>query len=220
MISDRYKLSYSPESATALLDISEHFAACYGFEAKERLMIRLLTEEMISAVRSGLSICGGELWFACKDGMFSVTVSVSTDISTMPGAKRRQLLKLDNTPKKGGLFGLVREYMESLVDAEDELTMQAYLGSQYGEHMSAMAGGNEDGIWYLDMTGASWYLPGISSKKRESKEDPNEGIDIEKSLLQGFADDIRCTAKRGRLDMTVMKKIPVTFAFNNIVVEA
>lgn len=201
-----------PDTIPKILDITELMAACYGFDIKEAMRLRLLCEEMITSVYSGIALSPGKIWFLESEGLFNVKASVNAEVYGIKKEQRQKLLKSFKPQKKSGLFKFIQDFMDEAALSDEELNFNGYMNMHYYGHFDMM---NSTLPYTLNMEEIR-RLSTIPVSTNEQKVYDKEQ-DMEINLLKGFADDIQVTSKHGTLEMTVMKKIPIDFLKNCLV---
>ncbi len=194
MKTDVILVNGSEESVEAALKLADKTAAFKELSTKNALHLRLLTEEMMSMVRSIAGDMEGEFWIEDENGVYRLTLKVDSRLSE---AKREKLLSASTSGKNEatrGIMGKIRSFFEP----EDEYPAFFI--------MSLADGG---GAAYDDM---SWSLELYREQVLQSLEENREGAkeawdELEKSVVSHVADDVKVSIRGRDIEMVIYKKM-------------
>jgi len=183
---------------TALQQV-EKVAAYKGLSPKNTLHLRLLTEEMMSMMRSITGEPEGQFWIEDEDGTFQLHLRVATRLSI---EKREQLLSVSATGKNEsakGIMGRLRAFFDWGSDEDYDGCAGAYMLADAFEHSSSPA---------LDWEWSMRRYENVLSTKIGQDDAAREAWDeLEKSVVKNVADDVKVAIRGGSVEMTILKKL-------------
>ena len=182
---------------TALQQV-EKVAAYKGLSPKNTLHLRLLTEEMMSMMRSITGEPEGEFWIEDNDGEFALHLRVA---SRMNMEKRAQLLSVSASGKNEaarGLMGRIREFFDWGCDEEYDGFSTAMLPDAFEYSSSPVL----DWEWSMRR-----YENVVSSKMDQDNAAREAWDELEKSVVKNVADDVKVFIRGGYVEMTILKKM-------------
>ncbi len=194
MKSDIFKLDGSAALTEQALDKVEMLAAYFGFDEKDVAFSRLLAEEAINAFASLLGINTGLLWVETTDTDFGVHLKTNAQLST---DQREELIDLSkakkNTAKKGILGKISRlvDYMATDMVVGENPFIFSNMADEMLSYSAIMA--SPDMIY--------WSL----QKNKRVEEEKDEGADIERSIIEKFADDIVVSIALKNIEIAIKK---------------
>ena len=146
---------------------------------------------MITMSTGILEKCDGTMWVETKNDAFEIHMIAKAviDFNAKDEFISASTLKKNTAPK--GLLGKIGFVFESLVVGAT-VDPVAYPDLAYG----FSAGASEMSMWSMSTYYAS------APKQSES-----ENVDLEKSIIEKFADDVIVTVKSSWVEMTIIKKI-------------
>ncbi len=166
---------------------------------KNKLHLRLLTEEMMGMMRSLTGESEGSFWIEDSDSVYRLHLEV---VTSMDSSKREQLLAASSSGKNEsarGLMGRLRDFFDRGAD-EDIATISG----------SMMMQGMYD---YSSTPSLDWewsmlrYEEALSAQVRENRAEAKEAWDeLEKSVVAHVADDIKVSIRGRRVEMIIEKK--------------
>ncbi len=176
---DIFNIDDDIETKIKALDHVESKARDFGFLDKDARTARLLAEEALGAFSSIIGVNRGHIWVETKDCDFEIHLKASADLT---GEERENLINLSrekkNTPKKGiiGKIASLIDYLASdtLIGEDPFMILSMY--PEVGSYNITM----------MSPDLACWSMQEEQEKRKES----SGCSDIEKSILEGFADDI------------------------------
>ena len=175
------------------LILTEKTAIYKELSHKDTLTLRLLTEEMMSMVRSITGDIEGKFWIEDENKNFQLVLEVESDLSF---DQRKQLVSASSSGKNEatkGFMGKIRAFFES-----DE----GY--PFYIEPVWETPGG-------LD-TELTWSLALYREQIRESMKNKGDGAEeawdeLEKSVVSKLADDVKVSIRNSTVKLMIFKKI-------------
>ena len=198
MKTDVITVSAKGKRMETALEQVEKVAAYKGLSPKNTLHLRLLTEEMMSMMRSITGEPEGEFWIEDNDGEFALHLRVA---SRMNLEKRAQLLSVSASGKNEaarGLMGRIREFFDWGCDEEyDGLSMP--LMPDAFEHSSSPI---LDWEWSMRR-----YENAVSAKMGQDSAAREAWDELEKSVVKHVADDVKVFIRGGFVEMTILKKM-------------
>ena len=199
MISDVITITSSGENMDAALRQADKVAVYKELSAKNTLHLRLLAEEMMGMMRSITGETKGKFWIEDRDGEYQLHLQVETIMSR---EKRRELLeaaKSHSNEATKSLMGRLREFFYRDVDEE----IASYNNPQLA------AGANSEPNrpvtdWQWTLTRYQKNLSGIKEKQPEAAAAWDE---LEKSVVNNVADDVKVSIKGWQTEMIIIKKM-------------
>jgi len=186
------KLDGSLEAEEKALDQIEMSAISFGFDEKDGAFARLLAEESINAFSSLIGINQGLMWIEEKENDFEIHLEANADIGS---EERKRLIELSknkkNTARKG-ILGKISSFIDYI--ASD---------SAIGDNPFIFYEMSNDMVIYSSIVNpsgkAAW------SKKDEDGEKDETLTDIEKSIIEKFADDIIVSIALKKIELIIKK---------------
>ena len=198
MKTDVITVSAKGKQMEKALDQVEKVAAYKGLSPKNTLHLRLLTEEMMSMMRSITGEPEGEFWIEDNDGEFALHLRVA---SRMNMEKRAQLLSVSASGKNEaarGLMGRIREFFDWGCDEEYDGFSTAMLPDAFEYSSSPVL----DWEWSMRR-----YENVVSSKMDQDNAAREAWDELEKSVVKHVADDVKVFIRGGCVEMTILKKM-------------
>ena len=199
MKTDIITVSSKGKRMETALELVDKVAVYKGLSPKGVLHLRLLTEEMMSMMRSITGEPEGQFWIEDEDGEYQLHLRVATRLSI---EKREQLLSVSATGKNEsarGLMGRLRDFFDRGAD-EDVLQCSPMLMSGMHEQSSTPALD-----WEWTMTQYQDALQeGIRRNDRAAREAWEE---LEKSVVAHAADEVRIAIRVQTVEMVLTKKL-------------
>ena len=182
------------ESVEAALKLADKIAVFKELSRKNALHLRLLTEEMMSMIRSVAGDVEGEFWIEDKDGVFQLTLRVEGRLSEK---KREQLISASTSGKNEatrGIMGKIRSFFEP----EDEYPSFFIMSLADGNNIAY-----EEMSWSLEL-----YREQVMQSVEENREGAREAWDeLEKSVVSHVADDVKVSIRGRDIEMVIYKKM-------------
>lgn len=198
MKTDVITVSASGKRMETALDQVEKVAAYKGLSPKNTLHLRLLTEEMMSMMRSITGEPEGEFWIEDNDGEYALHLRVAARMNL---EKRAQLLSVSASGKNEaarGLMGRIREFFDMGCDEEYDGFSTALMPDAF-EHSSSPV---LDWEWSMRR-----YENVVSTKMGQDAAAREAWDELEKSVVKHVADDVKVFIRGGYVEMTILKKI-------------
>ena len=198
MKTDVITVSAKGKQMEKALDQVEKVAAYKGLSPKNTLHLRLLTEEMMSMMRSITGEPEGEFWIEDNDGEFALHLRVA---SRMNMEKRAQLLSVSASGKNEaarGLMGRIREFFDWGCDEEYDGFSTAMLPDAFEYSSSPVL----DWEWSMRR-----YENVVSSKMDQDNAAREAWDELEKSVVKNVADDVKVSIRGGFVEMIIIKKM-------------
>lgn len=191
---DIIKLDGDSSNKEKALDHVEESAISFGFDDRDAAFSRLLAEEGISAFSSVIGANEVSVWVETKEKDFEIHLKGDAAISC---EDREELISLSknkaNTPKKG-ILGKIASLIDYIASDRTMGEDPFYIYSMYPE-----IGAHSIDMICPDMI--SW-----SMQKEQKKKEKKCGItDIEKSIIERFADDIIVSIALKDIELIIKK---------------
>lgn len=196
MVSDRFLIKQG--GTDSVLDKVERLAGCYDFKSKEVLQVRLLAEEIITVISPTLALSPARCWISTDKEALSVTIDCDADVNGLDEETRKQLLQIGRSDKDRGVFGMISKVFEFLTGPDVDY------GTMAGHRIFYSYGPG------AELTGYYWN-PEIADilPKAQKPAQEAQNRDLEISIIEGYADDIKVSLERSmlgsRLEITVVK---------------
>lgn len=166
---------------------------------KNKLHLRLLTEEMMGMMRSLTGESEGSFWIEDSDSVYRLHLEV---VTSMDSSKREQLLAASSSGKNEsarGLMGRLRDFFDRGAD-EDIAAISGPMMMQGMYDYSSTP--SLDWEWSMLR-----YEEALSAQVRENRSEAKEAWDeLEKSVVAHVADDIKVSIRGRRVEMIIEKK--------------
>ncbi len=190
MKSDVIAVSNRADKIEYVLNQTEKVAAFEELSHKSALYLRLLSEEMMSMVRSVTRDLDGEFWIENKGQDYELHLRVETDVDF---SVREKLLSASTSGKNEanrGLMGKIRAFFEPTDDVPVFFAM-----------------GNESSV-----AGTDWSMRAYESEIQRYLQEKREGAEaawdeLEKSVISHVADEVKVSIRGPVVEMTVFKKL-------------
>ena len=180
------------------LSQAEKVAAYKGMSVKDTLHLRLLTEEMMCMMRSLTGETEGLFWIEDENDVYQLHLKVET---IMDSEKRDQLLSVSSSGRNAsarGIMGRIRDFFDRGADAD--LASPLLMPSMYDHNSSTVI---LDWEWSMRE-----YETMLSNQKNDSDPRIREAWDeLEKSVVNHVADDIKVYIRGRLVEMVITKKM-------------
>ena len=180
------------------LSQAEKVAAYKGMSVKDTLHLRLLTEEMMCMMRSLTGETEGLFWIEDENDVYQLHLKVET---IMDSEKRDQLLSVSSSGRNSsarGIMGRIRDFFDRGADAD--LASPLLMPSMYDHNSSTVI---LDWEWSMRE-----YETMLSNQKNDSDPRIREAWDeLEKSVVNHVADDIKVFIRGRLVEMVITKKM-------------
>ena len=184
-------ITVKADNIAPALDLVEKTVRYIGYSADYGARMRLLAEELISAIRFVLEETFASLWVETNEQNMEIHLRLEGVLSD---AARDRLVEIAkgqcNEPPKG-FFARIGAFFSD-----------AFLSDATG-YVPLFTDGVENA--------SSYYVPLslLSGYNAPAQEDiPAELKDVEAHILRGMADDVTVCARPSRAELTVIKKLP------------
>ena len=173
------------------LDLVEKTVKYIGYPNAYGEKMRLLAEELISAIRFVLDETKATLWVDTTEQNMEIHIQLEGILSD---AARDKLIEISkcrcNEPPKG-LFARIGAFFSD-----------AFMSDEAGYVPLFMEGGEAATGYYLPLS----LMSGYGAPAGDTQ--PDELKDLEANILRGMADDVTVSARPSRAELTVIKKLP------------
>ena len=200
MKTDIISVSSKGAGMQAALAQAEKFSSYKELSGKNALHIRLLTEEMMSMMRSITGEKEGTFWIEDQDGEYQLHLKVRAMLTS---EEREQLLAVSSSGKNEsakGLMGRLRDFFDWGSDADlSAYSSPLLLPDAFEQSSSPML----DWEWSM-----SRYERALSSQMEQGDQAVKEAWDeLEKSVVSHVADDVKVAIRSGTVEMIIIKKL-------------
>jgi hypothetical protein len=194
MKSDSFKLDGTLPATEVALDKVEMLAEYFGFDPKDVAFCRLLAEEAINSFASLLGINTGTLWVETTEKDFEVHLKTNAQLST---DKREELIDLSKSKKNTAKKGIIGK-ISRLVD---------YIATDMvvGENPFIFSNMADEMLSYSAIMASPDIIYWSLQKDKAKLEQKDEGSDIERSIIERFADDIVVSIALKNIEIVIKK---------------
>jgi hypothetical protein len=199
MKTDIITVSSKGKRMETALELVDKVAVYKGLSPKGALHLRLLTEEMMSMMRSITGEPEGQFWIEDEDGEYQLHLRVATRLSI---EKREQLLSVSATGKNEsarGLMGRIRAFFDWGCDEDYDGFAGALMLPDAFEHSSSPM---LDWEWSMRR-----YENALATRIGKDDAAREAWDELEKSVVKNVADDVRVSICGGSVEMTILKKL-------------
>lgn len=202
MVTKRIPVGSSGKGRDELLCEIDSFSSQVELSAKERVQLRLLTEEMLGMVATISGDFVADCWLEWNGAGYKIFLSAQTKMSLQ---KREELLKTSTTGKNtaySGVMDRIREEMEiyrlSLEESAEDST-----GIDYGVESLIGSDGADP------KTPKEWRLSAYKGDlaRRTDSERIAAWDELEKSIVANLADDVSVGIRSNRVEMVITKSL-------------
>ncbi|MBP5179974.1 MAG: hypothetical protein J6127_01645 [Clostridiales bacterium] len=202
MIKSReFQLTSTGDDAVEVLSEAVEFGNLINLGRKDSLMLRLLTEETMSMLRTLTGEVKCELTFVEENGVISINLETDT---IMDANKRSELLAASKSGKNSfskGIMGKVREAFEVAftlpagVDISNYCTPSMMMGVPYECESEQV------------MDTLYWSLSTYRKNLEENDVPAEQWDELEKSIVSNIAEDVQVGIRGEHVVMAVIYKI-------------
>ncbi len=184
-------IAVSAANIAPALDMVERTVRYVGYPQDYGARMRLLAEELISAIRFVLEETFASLWLDTDDTNMYIHLKLEGVLSDAARARLTELAKSRCSEKPKGLFSRVGAFFSD-----------AFLSDTAGYVPLFMENGEGLSAYYMPLS----LIGGYETPAPEQV--PDEMKDVESAILRGMADDVTVCARPSRAELTVIKKLP------------
>lgn len=195
MVTDIITISSTGANMDLALNQTTRVAEYKGLSPKNALHLRLLAEEMMGMMRAITHETSGKFWIEDSDGVYQLHLLVETIIDE---GMRRKLLAASSTGENEasrGLMGKLREFF--FRNANNDIAAYDSPLAQAGNVPNMT-----DWEWSLTR-----YQRNLYTAKRKQPEAAEAWDELEKSVVNNVADDVKVSIKGWNTEMTIIKKL-------------
>ncbi len=166
-----------------------------GLSPKERLRLKLLTEEMLGMLQGLTGEVEADFYIEEDDNNYSLHLSTDTE---MYAAKRQRLMEASTSNRNAaavGLTGKLRSLFESLLEPRDAQSAPVSSFALLG----ALGNPSSQGT-------SMWSLSEYKEKVQEGEDTAESWDELERSIIANIADDISIGIQGSQVEMIVSKR--------------
>lgn len=210
MSTERIKITNTGSGMNSALNLTENFSHTMNLSEKTSSRLRLLTEEMLSMVRSITENFTAEFYIECDDdNVCKLHLEAKSDLDYR---QRRDLLSVSTEGRNIASLGIMDKirwiFEAGLVHMEDSFKLQAEFGSGYLDY--GMLGSIDSG---MSQAVYAWSMQ--KYKDSVDLQRQNEGNlaaldawdELEKSIIANIADEVQVGVTRDGAELIVTKSI-------------
>lgn len=191
--------SRGSQMETALSQVDK-VAAYKGLSGKSALHLRLLTEEMMSMMRSITGETEGQFWIEDEENVYQLHLRVET---AMDSEKRGKLLSAASTGRNEsarGLMGRLRDFFDRGADEDVAAFSSPLMYAGMYDHSTSPT---LDWEWSMTQ-----YESVLSYRVKQNDTAARDAWDeLEKSVVARVADEVKVAIRGRTVEMTIIKKL-------------
>ncbi len=196
MKKDVLNLDGSLATEEKALDGVEQGALSFGFDEKDAAFARLLAEEAIAAFSALIGVKSGQMWVEEKEKDFEIHLEGNADLGAEERNKLIELSKNKKNTARKGILGKISSFIDYI--ASDSVV---------GENPFIFYEMSNDMVIYSSVITpsgkAAWSMKDEDQEKIEEKDEVL--TDIEKSIIEKFADDIIVSIALKKIELIIKK---------------
>ena len=181
---------------------AEMFSAYHDLDKKQKMYIRLLSEESISMVHGILNGFKGDFWLESEQTEKGLLcrICVSADANVSDGQEEK-LLAVSSTGKNEdakGIMGKIRQVLRwsmQHTDDEEMIRRSWFEMGCYGSHMESSATVN----YYWSLAN---YRSNVEDNPKAGEEERDE---LEKSIISKLSDEVKVGIRSGNTEVIIEK---------------
>lgn len=210
MSTERIKITNTGSGMNSALNLTENFSHTMNLSEKTSSRLRLLTEEMLSMVRSITENFTAEFYIECDDdNVCKLHLEAKSDLDYR---QRRDLLSVSTEGTNIASLGIMDKirwiFEAGLVHMEDSFKLQAEFGNGYLDYgmLGSIDSGMSQAVYAWSM---QKYKDSVDSQRQnESNLAALDAWDeLEKSIIANIADEVQVGVTRDRVELIVTKSI-------------
>ena len=201
--SEKVKISNAGSGIEHALTVAEQTAGFMKINAKERLRMRLLAEEMFSMVQTIAGNFSADFWMEAEERSCTLHLDAKSELDY---PKQQELISVSTSGKNSAKLGImdkIRAMIEAgLYGIEESFALQAEYGTGFMPYgaIGVPDDGMSDALYAWSM---SQYKHDVEAEKDE---DPDSYDELEKSIIANVADDVKVGISKGRIEIEITKK--------------
>lgn len=202
MKTDKLEFTQSPKTMEDALDKIELIALYAGMSRIESSSMRLLAEEMMSAIKGILDAFDGKFWMETQKGEFSLHFSIERPLHAEDRKKLIALSKSGKATPPKGLFSRLGAALERLMLADDA-QIDASILTDYAMFTDGYNAMNNNPLQLYTYH----YMPDPSAPKQQMHEVPKDELEgIEKKIIDAIVDDVTVVVETNTIEIVAIKK--------------
>lgn len=204
MKSDVIRIQSDLTGREEAMKAAESFIRYNGFEGKNAMHIRLLTEELVSMVHGIMDKFAGDLWFESKktaEGV-SCNICLSADKSADP-EQEEQMLSVASSGKNENAKGILGKIRESFRVSAQHSADGVYM-ADYSAVNSWYSLGAAPSAYEMERC---WSLRSYRENLPDRSAAAEEWDELEKSIIAKLADDVKVWLKSNTTEVVIEKLI-------------
>ena len=201
--SEKVKITNAGSGMEHALTVAEQTAGLMKISAKDRLRMRLLTEEMFSMVLTVAGNFSADFWLEAEEKSWTLHLEAKSELNY---SKQQELISVSTTGKNSAKLGImdkIRGMIEAgIYGVEESFRLQAEYGT--GMMPYGAIGIPDDGM--ADALYA-WTMQKYKQDVEEERDnDPDSYDELEKSIIANIADDVKVGIRKDSIEIVIMKK--------------
>ena len=210
MSTERIKITNTGSGMNSALNLTENFSHTMNLSEKTSSRLRLLTEEMLSMVRSITENFTAEFYIECDDdNVCKLHLEAKSDLDYR---QRRDLLSVSTEGTNIASLGIMDKirwiFEAGLAHMEDSFKLQAEFGNGYLDYgmLGSIDSGMSQAVYAWSM---QKYKDSVDSQRQnESNLAALDAWDeLEKSIIANIADEVQVGVTRDGAELIVTKSI-------------
>lgn len=207
MTTEKIKITNADSDIHRALELTENFSQTLNLNAKTASRLRLLTEEMLSMVRSIAEDFTAEFYIEEENHVCKFHLNAKSDLNY---GKRKDLLSVSTHGKNlapMGIMDKIRELFEAgLYSMEESFNLQAEYGGGILDY--GMLGSIDSG---MSQAVYAWSMQKYKNNVEANMQDNNAAVDawdeLEKSIIANIADEVQVGVKKDGVELIIIKSI-------------
>ncbi|MFP4462101.1 MAG: hypothetical protein ACLFQE_07875 [Thermotogota bacterium] len=195
MKKDVLKLDGSAATEEKALDGVEQRALSFGFDEKDAAFARLLAEEAINAFSLLIGVKSGYMWIEEKENDFEIHLEGNADLGSQERNRLIELSKNKKNTARKGILGKISSFIDYI--ASDSVV---------GENPFIFYEMSNDMVIYSSVITPSGKAAWTMQDDEKVPEENDKALkDIEKSIIEKFADDIIVSIALKKIELIIKK---------------
>ena len=180
---------------------TERFARYHDLPEDKMLTLRLLSEELLGMVQGIAGNFEGYYWLESEGGEYHLKLRAEADMSK---EKKKELMSVSHSGKNETTVGVMEMLKHLLAGAQQDSGEDPYI-----DGMAFFSGTGMRSADDLSATGFEWsmmqYLGNDGKTEAAGVEKKEKWDELEKSLIEQYADDVRVGVRGDIIEVTIVK---------------
>lgn len=193
--SKRVRIEKNDKSIKHALDEAERYAASENLDKKQRMRIRLLSEEILTLTKSIAEINSGEFYVERSHSGYQICISADAD---MDFVKKEKLLEISSDGNNEAFTGAGGSILNA-IDSIFLMKNKKMWDDTHKNRKNAMSKSisSSDGDY-------KWSLNTYNEAKEHEKNSAYDSETVKMSVLNHLADDVKISVKGNHIEIDVL----------------